>query len=302
MNKETLGTLLALMTAVVSGFAIPINKVFVVGLDPAVFTAVRALFIGIVFFILASYQTKFDYSKFKKVPWSYLLAIGIIGGGIAFLLFFTGLKFTTSGRGALLHKTLPIYISIFAFFFLREKITKKQSFALVSMLFGALLIYLSKIPPSELWSNPGLGDALIIGATVLWAVENTIAKKAMIKGESNFVVSFARMLFGAVILFATIILLGKLPLLFELTTLQIRNLAISTGILFAYVFFWYYSIKFINVSKAAAILLLAPVISLAAGVVFLGEPAPMLQLIGSALILAGAYVVSKIRSEFVQAI
>jgi drug/metabolite transporter (DMT)-like permease len=110
------------------------------------------------------------------------------------------------------------------------------------------------------------------------------------------------MFFGAVILFATIILLGKLPLLFELTTIQIRNLAISTGILFAYVFFWYYSIKFINVSKAAAILLLAPVISLAAGVIFLGEPAPLLQILGSALILAGAYVVSKIRSEFVQAI
>ena len=88
MNKEAAGTLLALCTAIISGFAIFANKIFIVGLDPTIFTAVRAIIIGIVFFILASIQTKFDYSKFKRVSWKYLLAIGIIGGGFAFLLFF----------------------------------------------------------------------------------------------------------------------------------------------------------------------------------------------------------------------
>jgi drug/metabolite transporter (DMT)-like permease len=302
MNKETLGTLLAIATAIISGFAIPVNKIFVVGLDPTVFTAIRALIIGIIFFILASFQNKFNYKEFKKVPWKYLLAIGIVGGSFAFLLFFTGLKLTTAGRGAFLHKTLPIYIAIFAFLFLKEKISRKQLYALIVMFIGTILIFSAKINPADLWMNPQLGDLLIIGATILWALENVIARKAMIKGESNFVVSFARMFIGAIILFAVVLLVGKLDLLLTLSFQQIINLCISVAILFGYVFCWYWSIKLINVSKASTLLLLAPVISLILGIVWFGEPLPLLQMIGSALILIGAYFVVKIRSEFVTGI
>ena len=52
MKKENLGTILAIMTAIVSGIAIPVNKIFVVDLDPMIFTALRALIIGIIFLSL----------------------------------------------------------------------------------------------------------------------------------------------------------------------------------------------------------------------------------------------------------
>ncbi len=296
MKKETAGTILALLTAFISGLAIPANKLFVVDLDPTVFTAIRALVIGIVFFIFASLQSK--RKKFKKVPWGYLLAIAIIGGSFAFLMFFTGLKLTTTGRAAFFHKTLPFYITIFAFLFLKEKINQRQALALVVMLIGCTFIYYSKISPSGFWSDPSLGDLLVVGATVLWAVESTIARKIMTKGESNFVVSFARMFIGGIILFAIVILQDKIGLLLALTTQQIINLTVSIAILFGYVLGWYWSIKLINVSKASTLLLLAPVISLILGVIIFNEPVPNLQLLGSALILIGAYFIVKIKSKF----
>jgi drug/metabolite transporter (DMT)-like permease len=205
---------------------------------------------------------------------------------------------TTAGRGAFLQKTLPFYIIILAFLFLKEKVTQKQVLALIIMLIGTFFLSSSKINPSEFWSNPSLGDILVITATILWAIENTIARKAMINGESNFVISFARMFIGGVILFAILALQDKVGLLFTLTIQQITNLFISTAILFFYVFSWYLSIKLINVSKASTILLLAPVISLIFGIVVFNEPAPILQLLGSALIMIGAYIVIKVRSEF----
>jgi len=302
MKKEYLGTLFAIIAAFISGLAIPINKIFVVDLDPTVFTAVRALFIGIIFFILASFQSKFNYKKFKKVPWKYLLAIGLIGGSFAFLMFFTGLKFTTAGRGAFLHKTMPLYITVFAFIFLKEKISRRQAYALIIMLIGTLILYSTQITPSDFWLNPSLGDLLVIGATILWSIENIIGKKIMIKGESNFIVSFARMFFGAIILFAVVLLQDKLNLLLTLTIQQIINLSISTIILFGYVFFWYWSIKLINVSKASTLLLLAPVISLIFGIIIFNEPIPILQLFGSTLILIGTFIIVKIRSEFAVAV
>ncbi len=302
MKEEFFGTLLAVLAAVVSGFSIVANKVFIVDLDPIVFTSIRALLIGIVCFAISSIECNFKYKKFKKVSWKYLIAIGLIGGSIAFLLFFTGLKLTTGGRAGFLQKTLPIYVTIFAFLFLKEKITKKQVFALIIMFIGIIVLTSSQIDPAIFWSDPSLGDLLIIFATVLWAIEYTVSKYTIIKKESIFVVTFGRMFFGAIILFAIAVLWDKIYLLFELTAQQLFNIYISTIILFYYVFLWYLSMKYINVSKAATLLLLAPVISLLLGMMILNEPVSMIQLIGSALILIGAYVVSKSKSEFLQSV
>jgi drug/metabolite transporter (DMT)-like permease len=297
MNKEYAGTILAILAALISGFAIYANKIFVVDLDPTIFTAVRAMIIGLLFFVIASYQNKFDFSKFKTVSWKYLLIIGIVGGGLAFLLFFSGLELTTSGRAAFLHKTLPLYVALLAFIFLKEKISRKQSTALLLMFLGTVMLYVATIPSGALWADPQLGDLLVIAATVFWAVEIIVARKAMIDGQTNFIVSFGRMFFGALFLFGAVLVLGKIDLLFTLQPNQIFNLFASTAILFGYVLTFYWSIRYINASKAAAILLMAPVITLILGTYFLGEPFQALQIFASIIILLGAFYVTKVKSE-----
>jgi len=306
MNREMKGTLLAFMTAAISGVSIIANKFFVVGIDPTVFTSVRALIIGLAFLFIIAYTNRFDSRRiqtvFRLADWKALLAIAVIGGAVAFLLFFTGLKMTTGGRAAFIHKTLPIYVAVLSYWFLKEKIPMKQTYALIIMLLGTVLIFGATIEPSALWSNPTLGDALVLGATILWAVENTIARKTMLRGDTNWIVSFSRMFIGALILFGAAGVMGKLGLLLTLTPIQIANMFISTGFLFGYVLTWYWAIKLINVSKASTILLLAPVVSTVLGVVALGEPVPMLQAAGSVLILAGGYAVANIKSELASGI
>ena len=299
MKKEVLGTTLAFCTAIISGFSIFANKIFIVNLDPAVFTAVRATIIGLVFLVLSFILGSWKKKENKKTNWFYLLVIGIVGGGLAFLLFFNGLKLTTGARAAFLHKTLPLYVLVLAFIFLKEKITKKQLWALLIMFAGTVIMVSSTIPPSELWLSPQKGDMLVIFAAILWAIENTLAKKAMIKGEHNFVVSFARMFFGALFLWGVVLLTGKFNLISGLTGTQWLYLLLSTTILFFYVLTFYWSIKFINVSKATAVLLLSPVITLVLGAAFLGEPTPALQLVGSTVILVGVYLVAGVKSESV---
>ncbi|NCN39494.1 MAG: EamA family transporter, partial [Candidatus Aenigmarchaeota archaeon] len=102
------------------------------------------------------------------------------------------------------------------------------------------------------------------------------------------------------LLFWILVFSQTLDALFVLSFNQVLSLLVSTGILFGYVYCWYYSIKLINVSKAAAILLLSPVISMILGIVIFKEPAPMNQLMGSIAILFGAYLISKVKSEFVE--
>jgi drug/metabolite transporter (DMT)-like permease len=294
MDTETKGTILAFLTALVSGIAIPINKLFVVGIDPMVFTAIRSIIIGLVFLLLSALNRDLEPFRLSKYDWKYLLLIALIGGSVAFLLFFTGLKYTTSGRAAFLHKTLPLYVTLLAVVFLKEKIRKKQWVALGLMMF---FIFFDQINPMSLWENPALGDLLVIGATVFWAIENIIAKKVMIKGDGNYVVSFSRMFFGGLILFGVVLLTGKFSVLLSLNLHQLFAIGISTAVLFGYVFFWYSSLKFINVSKAATILLIAPVITMLIGILLFGEPTPLFQLFGSIMVLFGAYFIIGIKND-----
>jgi len=289
---EIRGTLLVLLTAMLSGGAIVVNKFFVVKVDPLLFTAVRALFIGIAFFLISVFISKTKKTSFKKVSWKYLILIGVIGGSFAFWLFFEGLKLTTAGRAAFLHKTLPIYATVLAVIFLREKISNKQIIALIVMIFGLVLMELSKLSPEI-----RLGDMLVLGATLLWACENTLSKKVMLNKESNWVVTFSRMFFGSLILFGVIFIMGKFDLLLSLSGEQIFYIIVSGSFLFLYVLTWYWGLRYINLSKASAILLLAPVVSLVLGMVWLGEQVFVLQLIGSLLILIGAFFVVRVRSE-----
>lgn len=299
MNKEGFGTLLAFLTAIISGFSIFANKFFIIDLSPQVFTAVRAIIIGLVFLALSLYFNSWKKKENKKIDWRYLVIIGVTGGGLAFLAFFSGLKLTTGGRAAFLHKTLPFFVLVLAYVFLKEKVSNKQVWALVLMFLGMAAITFTQIPISVLWENPGLGDALVLFATFLWAVENVVAKKAMLKGEHNLVVSFARMFFGGLFLFGVILFAGSFSEIFALTGMQWFYVLASSALLFGYVLTYYWSIKKINVSKASTILLLAPVVTLLLGVVYYGEPAPLMQLVGSAAILVGAYLVVGTKSELV---
>jgi drug/metabolite transporter (DMT)-like permease len=285
MNKEDVGTLFAIITALVSGFAFVANKSFLVSLDPTLFTSLRTFFVGIGFFLISIFKNKLRFKNLNKVSWKVLLAIGFVAG-FGFLAFFNGLKLTTAGRAAFLHKLLPLFVTIFAFFFLKEKIKRKQVFAMIVMIIGAFLLSSSAIT-----FEIAIGDTLVIVATILFAIENIISKYAMIKKESNFVVSFCRMFFASIILFSIVMLMGSFDQLLLITYEQAVYIGISTSLLFLYVYFWYYSISMIKVSKASTLLLLSPPISLFLSYLFLAESLLPLQIIGSILILVGAFIV-----------
>ncbi|MBU4421681.1 DMT family transporter, partial [Patescibacteria group bacterium] len=126
------GILLALCTALISGFAVFFNKFASAAVgDPYIFTflknaPVAILFLAIIFMPRFLKQLK----KMDIKQWSYLLLIGLIGGAIPFLMFFKGLTMISSGNAALIHKTLFIWVGILAVVFLKEKFSRYQLLAL----------------------------------------------------------------------------------------------------------------------------------------------------------------------------
>src|SRR3990167_10101199 len=106
------GIQLALITAGISGFSIFASKFFLADINPILFTTLKNLLVTVVLSVFVYVSQRKTISLLTKKQWKQLVLIGIIGGSIPFALFFTGLSKITAIEGALIHKTLFIWVAI----------------------------------------------------------------------------------------------------------------------------------------------------------------------------------------------
>ncbi|MCG2692105.1 DMT family transporter, partial [Microgenomates group bacterium] len=180
--------------------------------------------------------------------------IGVIGGSLPFYLFFKGLTMVNPATGALIHKTLIFWLALWALPFLKEKVSVKQWLAL-GLIFGSNFI-IGGLPVLK-W---GRGETMILGATLLWSIENIIAKLTLKQVAVDVVVG-ARMILGSLILLLAVVGSGKLGLIFKLNSTQWLMTLVAIGLLTGYVMTWYRALKAAPVTMVATVLTLATIIT-----------------------------------------
>lgn len=253
-NNIKKGVLFALSTSIISGFAIFYSKISVAKIDPLVLTTARNLYVGIIFLILflVSFRLN-EIKKLKKKDLFPLIMIGVIGGSLPFYLFFAGLGMVeTAMIGNLIHKTLFIWVAFLAFFFLKEKLNLVYLISFALVFIGSFYFSFSKF-------SFGQGEIMILSATLLWSVENIIAKKVL-KNISADMVGLFRMGIGSLVLIPMVFLSGKGNMLMSLDLKQLSVIFIGGTILFFYVFTWYRSLKYSPASLATMILVFSTVV------------------------------------------
>lgn len=243
------GYCLVFLTAIISGFSIFINKFGVSVVNPYIFSWLKNLIVAILLTgIILAFKDWQILRDLTKKQWLLLILIGLVGGSIPFLLFFKGLSLTSAAQGAFLHKTMFVYVAVFAALFLKEKIDKR-------FLFGALFLVLANLfLLKKLPTSLNQGDILIFLATLLWAIENTISKYVLRELKSR-TVAWARMFFGSFFIFIFLLVMGQVSLITSLNFQQISWVMITAVFLFGYVVTWYSGLKYIPASQATVILL-----------------------------------------------
>ncbi|MFH1590577.1 MAG: DMT family transporter [archaeon] len=253
MALNNKGLSLILFTALISGVSIFINSFGVKGFDSSVFTFSKNVVVAML--LLAVVLGSAGIGVLRRLTarqWGTLAIIGLVGGSIPFLLFFKGLQMTAGTTAAFIHKTLFVFVAVFALLWLKERPSKGFFLGAVAILAGT---YLMIRPDFSL----SIGHLLVLGATVFWAAENTIAKKA-VKEMSGTVVAFGRMFFGSIFILASLAVSGKASLVVAMSASQYMWILVTAGFLFLYVFSYYNGIRHIRISTAAAMLSLgAPV-------------------------------------------
>ena len=288
------GYLFVLLTALVSGVSIFLNKFAVSGIDPYVFTFSKNLLVAL--FLLAVLLMFKEFKALKKLTgtqWAKLAAIGLVGGSVPFLLFFKGLSMAPSVTASLLHKSMFLFVAVAAVFFLREKLSKGFFIAAV-LLFAGNLLLLGKAAMGF-----GVPELLILAAVIFWSAE-TIISKHVLKELSSNVVAFGRMFFGVLFILAFLTATGSVGKIISFTAPQLGWIAFTSVLLFAYVTSWYAGLKRVSATGASCVLVLGSAVTTLLSFFYSGSVA-MTELVGAALISSGVLVMlgySYIASKF----
>lgn len=242
------GILLAFLTSSISGIAIFYSKIAVAKIPPLILTTSRNLYVGFLFFpLLFIFQKRFkEIRRLRRNQLILLILVGIIGGALPFYLFFSGLSLTTPQTANLIHKTLFIWVTILAVIFLKEKLNLNYLIVFILVFLGNF--YFTKLP-----SRFGRGELMVFLATILWSIENILAKKVL-KNVSSEVVGLFRMGIGSLLLFFSTIISGKAHLFLTYDLNKLTIVFIGGTILFFYVYFWYKALKYAPASLVTLVL------------------------------------------------
>ncbi len=237
LTKYKKGIFFAFCTAIVSGISIFYSKLSVAKIDPLAMATFRNLFVGTLFLILLlGFKGYKRIQKLNYRQFIWLVVLGLVGGGIPFFLFFSGIKLVGAQTANIIHKSLFVWVLLFSSIFLKEKIR-------IISIVGSLLIVAGIYLFTPLKLVFGRGEQLILLATFLWAVENIIAKKVL-RDTTPDIVGFFRMGIGGLMLFMITVYSGKGTMLIHMSLDQYKTLIVGGGLLFFYVTLWYRALQF----------------------------------------------------------
>lgn len=285
-NTVGWGLGLALATALISGFSVFLNGQFVKLFDdPTLLAAVRNGMVGLV--LLGVAIASGGLRELARLGWRErlgLVAIGVVGGGISFALFFNGLAQSSSPAAAIIHKTLFIWVAALAIPLLGERVGPLQVASLGLLLAGTLVL----APAGSI--GTGVGELLVVAATLLWSLEVIVAKRLLRGGVPVSLVAASRMSIGAVALFSIVGVTGDASAVLAFTAQQWLAIVVTGTLLTGYVLTWFGALRRAPATSVTSVLVVGAVVTMvlqswSTG----GLPAPTAAL-GNVLLLAGGAV------------
>jgi drug/metabolite transporter (DMT)-like permease len=285
-NSTAWGVGLALITALISGISVYLNGQYIKLFDdPTLLAAVRNGLVGLVLAcVVAATGGLGELHALDGRRRAALLVVGIIGGGLPFALFFNGLALAGSPAAALIHKTMFLWVAMLAMVALGERLGFAQVGALGLLLLGTLAL----APSGSL--GVGLGEAMILVATLLWSVEVVFVRRLLVGGVSSNLAAASRMVVGAVALFVVVGATGGLGGIAAFGAQQWAAVVVTGTLLAGYVTTWYAALQRAPATLVTSVLVVGAVVTAALQAASGGAVPAVQALLGHGLLLAGGAV------------
>ena len=289
MQKHSLSGLISgLAASAIWGGMYVVSKVVLEVIPPFTLLVIRLVlgFLALAVVIMA----RGGFSVKPRQFWTFF-GVGAVGYGFSLAFQFVGTKLSTAANGSLVTSATPALVLPFAFFLLKEPVTRRRLFAILLASLGVLAV----IDPrsAQLSSALFIGNLSLLGAAITWALYSVLVRKV----SSN----------ADLLQASAIMLLGGLPLtvpvsLWELSTQGIGTItpALIGGILFLGIistaiamFLWNYAFAKLPAAVASLTFFAQPVVGSLLGWFFLNEKITPLFVLGGVLIGLGILISSR---------
>lgn len=223
--------------------------------------------------------------------WITLILVGAFGSGVGALLFTAAVDLASAGVVNAISKTAPIFVALFSYFTLRERVTYLRLLLIGVMVAADVLIVAGELTFSgQLVSARLLGDLLALGAGMTRAAAEILGKSALRRFQPSTVALWR---FGVGLIIAAGVSAGT----GGWGSLQGLD-AGGWGILLAlawvstalYMALYYRGLSEIPAHVAVSLRLLGAIVTVIVSWFVLGEALTPYHIAGIAVLLSGAYL------------
>lgn len=270
-----------------------IRKMALKNVPPVLLTFATSVLASGMIFILYRIDLKYAWHVFKKQAWLYI-AQAFIGVVLGTTLMNIGLKHLDLGVATLLEKLQPVFTLIFASIFLAESIKLR------TVVYGAIAVASSCVIAMKGFVLPASQDAdligivAIIGAACSWGMTTVIAKIALNRDIQPDMLVFLRFAIASILLLPMVLCGGYFEgeVSFGASVIVYLVSATLLSTVLGYKLF-YMGLRHVTASTSNFLELIAPIVAIALGMMFLGETMNHYQMFAFPVLLGSIFMLSQ---------
>jgi drug/metabolite transporter (DMT)-like permease len=259
------------------------------GLDSVSIVLMEHLICLTILFPFILIRNRKELTALSGGAWSGLFFIGAGSSAVATVLFTASFGLVNPSVAILLQKLQPIFVTVLAFIFLKERPAKAfWGWGFIAILSGVILSFPQfNFQFAETISLESKGSIYALVAAAIWAI-GTVVGKALLGSVKPVIVTFWRFAFGALALLILALAGGvsfsRLLLFTEPENLKaIGYIALVSGL--AAMGLYYSGLKRTSATIATLMELLFPVTAVLINTVFLGAPLKPVQILAGLILI-----------------
>ncbi len=290
-NLFVTGLALAIVgSALFSGKAIVVKLAYRYGVDATTLIALRMLF-SAPFFVAVYLWKAGAAAPLARADHARLVLIGLLGYYGASMLSFLGLMYVSAALERLILYLNPTLVLLLSALFLGRRIRRVELAALALAYGGLVLAFAHDLRVADR-GGVLIGSALVFGSALSYASYLVIAGEMVRRIGAIRLTAYASMVSTVAVLLQFALLN---PLASLIQPMPVYWLSFVNGLFCTVLpmFATMMAVERIGAGSASVAAMIGPVVTIALGAAFLGEPVSGVQLAGTALVLAGVFVLSR---------
>jgi drug/metabolite transporter (DMT)-like permease len=300
IKKESIGYVSAIIAAILFGSVSTITKPVLEDQNALSISSLLYIIAGLSLLplmTLSSFNSDNiitrEYSSNTKSNRKYflLLVTSICGAVIAPSLFFFGLSNTSASDSSILINGEVLFSILLAIIFFSEKLIKREIISIILVLAG-IVILTTNMQTSNSFLELNIGNIMIVGSTLFWALDNNISKIISKTIHIPKIIVLKSLIGGSVLFILTMIIFGIEE--FKVDLIHIPYLLFAGSLGFgASLFFFLHSLKRIGTVKTILLFSTSSIFGMIFATIFLKENITIYQIIAVTVILSGCYLIKR---------